>query len=465
MATKKRPPFGGFYNPLSREDDTELTRVGPGTPCGDYLRRYWQPIALVSEVKEMPIPIRVLGEDLVLFRDKSGDLGLVHRHCSHRGTSLEYGIIAEHGIRCAYHGWLYNVDGTVEETPSEPPGSRLKESICHGAYRTHEFAGLVFAYMGPPEETPDFPVYDTLVWPDGNHLVPYKLDMPCNWLQVHENAADPIHTAYLHSIVTGVQFTPAFAELPVIEFFETPLGLLSVATRRCADNLWIRASDVILPNVAQFGTGFVDGSKEKFALCAAFTRWIVPVDDTNCWVIGVRHFNDVIDPRREGREEDIGLGKIDLMGQTDERPYIDRQKSPGDWDAMVAQGPIAIHRNEHLCSTDKGIAQLRRQLRNGIGAVRSGAVPTQPRLYGTGIVPTYNNETILNVPRIAADDTTVLRDFGRKVCAEAIRSEPLPVGERQEQVEKAVRALQAEGAFYPQAAAPAQNFAEGAVNV
>ena len=460
MPKSKRPAFGGYYNQPSTEDDAELSRVGPGTPCGEYFRRFWQPVALESEVRDRPVPIRVLGENLVLFRDLSGRLGLVHRHCSHRGTSLEYGIIGERGIRCAYHGWAFDVDGTVLETPSERPGSRLKDTICHGAYRTHEFGGLVFAYMGPPDETPDFPVYDALVWPEGNRLVPYKLDMPCNWLQVHENAADPIHTAYLHSIVTGVQFTPAFAELPTIEFLETPLGLLSVATRRCGENLWIRASDVILPNVAQFGSGFVDGSKEKFALCAAFTRWIVPVDDTHCWVIGVRHFNDIIDPRHEGREDQIGLGKIDLMGQTDERPYRDRQKSPGDWDAMVAQGPIAVHRNEHLCATDRGVAMVRRQVRAGIRALADGTSSAKPRRYGTGIVPTYNNETILRVPKLSPDgDVAVIANFGSRVCQVAIDSGGMALGERQAHVERAVRAMQAEGGFYLDAA-PARESAD-----
>jgi nitrite reductase/ring-hydroxylating ferredoxin subunit len=448
MAKPKRPPFGGYLNPVSSEIDTELTGVGPRTPGGDYLRRFWHPIAMASQVNDMPVPIRVLGEDLVLFRDKGGRLGLVHRHCSHRGMSLEYGIIGQHGIRCAYHGWAYDVDGTVLETPSEPAGSRLKESICHGAYRTHEYQGLIFAYMGPPEQTPEFPVYDSLVWPEGNKLVPYRLDMPCNWVQVHENAADPVHTAYLHSIVTGVQFTPSFAALPVLEFAETPLGFLAIATRRCGDNLWIRASDVILPNIAQFGTGFVDGEKEKFALCAAFTRWIVPVDDTNCWVIGWRHFNDVIDPRHEGRENDIGLGKIDLMGQTDERPYIDRQKSPGDWDAMVAQGPIVVRANEHLSSTDKGVALMRRQVREGIRDVQAGKMPARPRAYGKGLVSTYNNETILRVPEREGDDQAVMRNFGNKVCRTAIQSADLPVGERQAFVEKVVREMQATGAFY-----------------
>jgi nitrite reductase/ring-hydroxylating ferredoxin subunit len=448
MATRPVTPFGGYLLPRSTEEDTTLTGVSRLSPGGEYLRRFWHPIAMAEELKDMPMPIRVLGEDLVLFRDKSGNLGLVHRHCSHRGTSLEYGIIGQRGIRCAYHGWAYDNDGTVLETPSEPPGSRLKESLCHGAYRTHEYEGLIFAYMGPPDQVPEFPIYDTLVWPEKNKLVPYKLDMPCNWLQVHENAADPVHTAYLHSIVTGVQFTPSFAALPLLEFMETPLGLLSIATRRCGDNLWIRASDVILPNVAQFGTGFVDGEKEKFALCAAFTRWITPVDDTNCWVIGWRHFNSVIDPRHEGKEEDIGRNKIDLMGQTDERPYLERQKSPGDWDAIVAQGPVVARSYEHLSSTDKGVALMRRQLKAGISEVQAGKQPLQPRTYGKGITPTYNNETILSVPQREGDDQAVLRAFGHKVCATALNSEHLPVGERQTFVEQAVREMLNSGALY-----------------
>jgi nitrite reductase/ring-hydroxylating ferredoxin subunit len=449
MAKTKRPPFGGYHAQVPFEDDAELTRVGPGSPCGEYLRRFWHPIAMGEEIKAAPISVRILGENLILFRDKSGSIGLVHKHCSHRGMSLEYGIVGENGIRCAYHGWAFSVDGTVIDTPSEPPGSKLRETICHGAYRTHEFAGLVFAYMGPVAETPEFPVYDTLVWPENTKLVPFKLDLPCNWLQVHENSADPIHTAYLHSIVTGVQFSQSFANLPTLEFTETPLGLLSIATRRCDDNLWIRASDSILPNVAQFGTGFVDGSKEKFALTAAFTRWITPVDDTHCFYVGFRQFNDVIDPRHEGREQDVGLGKIDLMGQTNERPYAERQRSPGDWDAMVSQGGITNHSNENLCWTDKGIAQVRRQIRNGIRKLKeTGRLPEQPRQYGAQIVPTYNNETILNVPNVSNDDEAVIKRFGNKICRIVIDSSHMPVGERQAYVERAFRDLQSAQAFY-----------------
>ena len=165
-------------------------------------------------------------------------------------------------------------------------------------------------------------------------------------------------------------------------------------------------------------------------------------------MIGWRHFNSVIDPRHEGKEEDIGRNKIDMMGQTDERPYLERQKSPGDWDAIVAQGPVVARSYEHLSSTDKGVALMRRQLKAGISEVQAGKQPLQPRTYGKGITPTYNNETILSVPQREGDDQAVLRAFGHKVCATALNSEHLPVGERQTFVEQAVREMLNNGALY-----------------
>ena len=129
-------------------DDAQMTRVGPGTPCGKFLRRFWHPVAMSSEINDLPVALRILGEDLVAFRDKRGQIGVLHRHCSHRGTSLEYGIVSERGIRCCYHGWLYDVDGTILETPGEPPDSKLKDSFYHGAYPAIEYKGLVFTYMG-----------------------------------------------------------------------------------------------------------------------------------------------------------------------------------------------------------------------------------------------------------------------------------------------------------------------------
>ena len=447
------PKFGGYHRQVALDEDRELTHVGPGTPGGEYLRRFWHPIALASELGDAPTAIRILGEDLVLFRDKGGRIGLLHRHCSHRGTSLEFGIISERGIRCCYHGWLYDIDGTLLETPSESSNA-IKSNLCHGAYRTHEFGGLVFAYFGPPAETPPFPMYDTWVWPEGNRLVPYKIPTPCNWLQAHENGADPIHTAYLHAIVSGVQFSPSFTALPVIAFLETPIGLLSIGTRRCEGNLWIRASDVILPNAAQFGTGFVDGTREKFALCAWLSRWIVPVDDRNSYSIGLRHFNPVIDPNGEGREDRIGMGMVDFMGQTAERPHRERQRSPGDYDALMAQRSIAVHANEHLSSTDRGVVMLRRQLKQGIRDVQEGRTPIIPRPDASGTVPTYNAEIILPVAPAGGDDRQLIHAFGHRTCEAIIASGKLPPGDRQQRVETEVRQMVAKGLLA--AASPVQ---------
>src|SRR5438876_46217 len=147
------PPTGqfrGWDQVPAAEDNRELTRTGRGTPAGEYLRRFWQPVALSEEVGEVPLALHILGEKLVLFRDGGGRLGLLHRHCSHRGASLEFGIVSERGLRCAYHGWKYDVDGTILETPALPPDSKVKQKLCHGAYPTVEYAGLVFAYFGPP---------------------------------------------------------------------------------------------------------------------------------------------------------------------------------------------------------------------------------------------------------------------------------------------------------------------------
>ena len=148
-------PYTGYYNKPAPDTDSPLTAVGPGTPCGEYLRRYWHPFLLASELKDLPIPVRLLGEDLVVFRDQSGRVGLLHRHCIHRGVSLEFGIIAERGIRCCYHGWQFDVDGTVLDTPAEPATSKIKQNFCQGAYRLRESHGLLFAYMGPPESVPE----------------------------------------------------------------------------------------------------------------------------------------------------------------------------------------------------------------------------------------------------------------------------------------------------------------------
>jgi phenylpropionate dioxygenase-like ring-hydroxylating dioxygenase large terminal subunit len=205
--------YGGYLHREVPEEDTELSHVGPDTPCGEYLRRFWQPICFSDELKDLPHPVKILGEELVVFRDQSGAVGLLELHCPHRGASLEYGLIDARGIRCCYHGWLFAPDGTILETPGEPAHSTLKERLCHGAYPTHEYGGMVFAYMGPPDRQPSFPVYDSFVRPGYRLLPGPKYFYPCNWLQIMENVMDPVHTAFLHTIVSGSQFTDEFGVL------------------------------------------------------------------------------------------------------------------------------------------------------------------------------------------------------------------------------------------------------------
>src|SRR5436190_6372867 len=158
-------PFDAYFRRNVPQPDEELTRVGPGTPGGEYFRRFWQPVRLSSDLKDLPVRVQVLDEELVLFRDGHGRVGLLPLHCSHRGTSLEFGMVERSGIRCCYHGWLYDVTGCVLETPGEPAGSTLAARLHHGAYPTVEYQGLVFAYMGPPAERPEFPVFDTFEMP------------------------------------------------------------------------------------------------------------------------------------------------------------------------------------------------------------------------------------------------------------------------------------------------------------
>ena len=137
--------YGAYLHRDVPEEDAELTHVGPGTPCGEYMRRFWQPICFSDELKDLPLRVKILDEELVTFRDQRGNVGLLELHCPHRGTSLEFGLIETRGIRCCYHGWLFDTDGTIIETPGEPADSTLKDRLCHGSYPTHEQGGIVFA--------------------------------------------------------------------------------------------------------------------------------------------------------------------------------------------------------------------------------------------------------------------------------------------------------------------------------
>lgn len=435
-------PYSGYHNRPAAEDDSFLTKVGPGTPCGEYMRRYWHPFLLASELRDRPVPVRLLGEDLVAFRDGAGSLGLLHRHCVHRGTSLEYGIIAERGIRCCYHGWHFDVDGSILDTPAEPATSRIKSNFCQGAYHVRESHGLVFAYMGPVGTVPEFPIYDTVDHPQDNQVVPFRMRIPCNWLQVVENAADPIHNAFLHAIVAGQQFSAAFKVMPQLDFPETPLGFLSMATRKVGDYLFVRASDIILPNVGQFPNGGNTVQQESVGVRPFLTRWSVPVDDHNSFYIGLAHLNSYNAGARKMKREDFGVDKIPFIGQTGDRPYEERQREPGDYDAVASQGAIANRKAEHLGSADRGVVLIRRMLANAIRDLQAGNTPPVPRLYDQGRVRTYAHEVVMRIPaEVRLDDGAALAGIGRNVAMTFVDTDHLAPAERERVVEQRIRRL------------------------
>ena len=439
-------PYSAYEREHATTEDTELTHVEGRSPAGEYLRRFWQPVALSSEVGELPHKVRMFGEPLVLFRSKSGALGLLELHCSHRGTSLEFGICEDEGLRCCYHGWLFGVDGTILETPGDPPESTLRHKVCHGAYPVMEYKGLIFGYFGPPELKPEFPIYDTFEGVD-DRLVPYVITYPCNWLQVHENVMDPAHAVFLHTRISFTQFADVWGELPEMDFVPTPTGMVYVTTRRWGDNVWVRSNDILLPNLAQVGHIWEDGTVPKEFARVAITRWTTPVDNTTCRIIGWRHFHPDADPRGIADESLCGVESVDFFGQNGERPYEDRQRMPGDFDAQVSQRSIAVHQMENLTRCDRGVAMLRQLLRRQIKRVAEGQAPTQSPLRSEGRVPTYAHDTVMQIPvdgsADAQADAERLREIAKAVTDIVVKGAHQEEAHRDERIRELVRAFTA----------------------
>ena len=424
-----KSPYSAYRRDRASSIDPEVQPVGRGTACGEYLRRFWQPVALSSQVAERPTALRILGEDLVAFRDGEGQVGVLERACCHRGTSLEFGKIEPRGIRCCYHGWLFDTDGAILEAPGEPPESRVADKVFQGAYPTHEWMGLVFAYMGPPDRRPAFPVYDAFERPDSEFLHRYR-HSPCNWLQVRENEMDPVHLAFLHTRTFGTQFTEVYGEVPTMEWLEVEHGMVYLTVRRWGEHLYLRINDMMMPNVVRVA-GIEDAEAETlFDRRGSALNWAVPIDDTNTLVIGFGDIdktmliedNDAY-PDRMQRSGAYTVGAGDV-GQSGERSYEDRQAAPGDWDAWVSQGPISDHRREHLGLTDRGIILFRRLVRDGVRAVDRGEDP-KSLLHGDEATPvsTYCHNTVLRVPPAPteAEEQALRIAFGRRIF-ERIRS-------------------------------------------
>lgn len=405
--------YGGYLHNQVPPEDEELTHVGPGTPGGEWLRRFWHPVAVAEDLKDLPKAIRILGEDLVIFRDGSGQVGLLELHCSHRGTSLEFAQIQERGIRCCYHAWCFDVDGKILDTPGEPADSTLKDRLYHGAYPTLEFKGLIFAYMGPPDKRPAFPMYDTFEM-QGYHSKPGPTYIwPCNWLNIRDNAMDPVHFRFLHTLEGNQGFTKEFEEVGEFDFIETPLGVSYIDTRRVGEFGWVRVTDYIAPNIQQ-GCDLGENVEERDGNGPTVTRWAVPIDDTNTMQIG---FWRAVD----GEEVPETVG----FGQTLDRSYNERQRTPGDYDAMTSQRDIAVHALEHLASSDKGLIMMRNVIRNGIQAVQDDKDPQGVFRQLSGVVRTYSHERVVRIPQAASqnEDLQLLREIGLSKAEEFIKAD------------------------------------------
>lgn len=441
--------YAGYLRRDQPGPDLELTSSEPGTPMGEAMRRFWQPVCLSSELGDVPKAIRIMGESLVAFRDKSGDVGVMHRHCAHRGASLEYGVIAEHGIRCCYHGWHYDVDGTLLDAPCELDATRLKATVCQGAYPAFERDGLVFAYMGPPDQKPAFPEFDTYTLPQGTKLVPFSNIYPCNWLQVFENIMDHMHTAVLHNhmVVEGVDQATAdgvslegFGDMPVMQWETTRdgHGCVFIAGRRLPDDkVWVRIAEMVFPNFLQIGSLLPTAARERHST-AGCTRWNVPVDDHNMIIFGYRHFNAEVDPEGLGSEADCGVDSIDFLeGQTGSRSYEEGQRAPGDWEALVSQRPIAIHAQENPGSSDIGVYLCRKLLREMLRG-KTGPNRLYDELTARGkALPIYAQDTVLTARELpAAEDRRQILALGKTVFEIMRSADPLEAAERDAHVRR-----------------------------
>ena len=434
------------YGPRTRAlSDEELVRVGPGTPCGEYLRRFWHPVALSSEIADLPVALRVLGEDLVVFRDGEGRIGLVHRRCPHRRASLEYGTCQQRGIRCCYHGWHFDIDGALLDAPGQPPEAqaRLRSRVRLGAYPAFEYRGLVFAWLGPPDQMPKFPVYDTFELPD-MELVPYRAPFRCNWLQVLDAIVDPIHTSFLHSSISREQFSAGFGEIGRIDFFDRTPWLIGTNTRRVDDNVWFRVNEVVLPNFTQAGAAFAaDGTRQRYYGRTAFVRWVVPIDDENTMALAWACFGERGDPPAWNTPQGPELIE---QGEVFDRPYEQRQRFPADAEAVEGMGRITVHDEENLAPSDKGVALMRRRLRQQIRAVAAGEQPLRVTDLGPISVPTYGGDTVLTLPHDGvADESERFSRLAHAFMQIQFDADALPESKRVAYVTERLRALEANG--------------------
>jgi 5,5'-dehydrodivanillate O-demethylase oxygenase subunit len=355
----------------AKENET-LTRVGSGTPAGETLRKYWLPVGFSHETKsDFPKLVRWLGEDLILFRDEHGRVGLVEPTCPHRGTSLEYGWIEGGGLRCCYHGWVFDVGGRCLEQPGEPPGSTFKDKIRLKTYSVRELGGIVWAYMGSGEPPP-LPRYDFLVREDGERTFAGYL-RACNFMNQLDNCLDPVHATVLHGReVHGVRQNPERQESPEFDVIADELMASYVGRRQgpAADKEWHREVSYTPPILVVHDGGSLPGQADAFF---ADVAWRMPVDDYNSYSFIVKFF-PFKDGKPSARKTRESRKAPPLMRGS--RMQFDMTTVNGqDSAAQIGQGALADRSKEHLAHSDRGVIQVRKLWMSAIQAVMRGEDP------------------------------------------------------------------------------------------
>jgi len=397
---------------ITAQMNERLTRVGPGTPCGELMRRYWIPIRPYAQLLENPVlKVRLLGEDLVLYRNKKGGLGLIGDRCLHRLVDLQYGIPDDEGLRCPYHGWLYGETGKCLERPMEGnPQAPMKRKLK--GYPVRELGGLIFAYMGPLP-APDLPRWDLFVWPNSIRQIGIT-EIPCNWLQCQENTGDPTHSAYAHghlfehvlelkgelakrssdSLHTMHQRKKVGIGIKEIYAYQTEHGFrkgvrYSKALGADSDKEQ-EHSTVIFPFYTQ--TGHTGAPRSEYQIR-------VPIDDTHTYHIAYQCY--AAPPGVEAPKQDVAPYYIPPTHDADGKPILDYVLAQ-DAILWVAQGPIADRTLELLGRTDIPIVLLRHQLDEQIKRVEQGLEPmnyfreSPAMIHPTGSAPDYSNPNKLN---------------------------------------------------------------------
>ena len=385
---------------MNAEQNTLLTRTGPGTPMGDLFRRYWLPALLASELPEpdcAPVRVKLLSERMIAFRDSEGRLGLMDEFCAHRGVSLWFGRNEENGLRCPYHGWKYDTSGQCVDVPSEPVESGYCKKIKLKAYPLVERGGVLWTYMGPPELQPALPMYEWATVPASQRHISKRLQ-ECNYLQAMEGGLDSFHSTFLHRMSVGddplLKRDPASAALlaadrhPVFVPLESPGGLY-IATRRNAGeaHYYWRVTQWLMPCFNLFPP--YDGN--PFGAHA----W-VPIDDEHAWTFSIDYHPQraLTAPELEAMEAGKGIhskiipGTFRPVANKDNDYLIDRvaQKERrtfcgvlgvAEQDAAVQEsmGPVEDRSRENLVGTDNGIIMTRQRLLKAARAVQEGDVP------------------------------------------------------------------------------------------